>query len=143
MMDVDKFLEIIENHTRREILKKLVEGRCYPLLLSRELNLTQQAVMKHLAYLERTYMVRMCGYERNVKGPPRKMYELEGRYTLVVNLTPNIFDIKMQEIPKKKFNVNLRDADKILKEIDKELEEIDKKRLELLALKDYILSMLR
>ena len=143
MIDIDLFLEIIENNTRREILKRLVESRCYPLMLSRELKLTQQAVMKHLALLEKSYMVKVCGYEKNIKGPPRKMYELEGRYTLIVDLTPNMFYINMEEIPRIEIDIPRKKAEEMLDNIEKELRELDKRRLELLALKDYILSIIK
>lgn len=143
-MDVDYFLEIIENSTRREILRKLIEKECYPLLLSRELNLTQQAVMKHLSMMEKRQIIKVCEYKRNFKGPPRKIYRLDGRYTLTVDLTPNMFYIEIREIPE------VNDADiprdklkEVLEKINEELKKIEERRLELLSLKDYILSVLK
>lgn len=143
-MDIDFFLEIIENSTRREILKKLIEKKCYPLLLSRELNLTQQAVMKHLAFMEKSKIVKVCGYEKNINGPPRKIYTLEGRYSLTVDLTPNLFYIDIKEIPKiNYYDTSNKELRELLDEIDKELKRLEQKRLRLLSIKDYLLSMLR
>ena len=52
MVDFDDAMSILENTTRREILKFLVKEPHYPLQLSEMLEVSQQAVMKHLKVLE-------------------------------------------------------------------------------------------
>ena len=49
---LDELMGVLENHTRREILSKLAKETHYPLQLSKELNVSQQAIMKHLKVLE-------------------------------------------------------------------------------------------
>ena len=52
MVDFDDAMSILENTTRREILKFLVKEPHYKLQLSEMLEVSQQAVMKHLKVLE-------------------------------------------------------------------------------------------
>ena len=53
MVELDALLSVIENPARRRILEALVREPHYPLQLSKELGMTQQAVIKHLKVLER------------------------------------------------------------------------------------------
>ena len=48
MVDFDEALHVLENRTRRKILEMLVREPHYPLQLSKHLDVSQQAVMKHL-----------------------------------------------------------------------------------------------
>ena len=57
MMDIDMILSMVSNPTRRRILEALVRGPCYPLQLSREIGVSQQAIMKNLDLLEKNGMV--------------------------------------------------------------------------------------
>ena len=57
MMDLDVLLSMIKNPTRRKILESLVKMPRYPLQLSKELGISQQAVMKNLSVLEKNGMV--------------------------------------------------------------------------------------
>ena len=52
MVDFEHAMSILENFTRRDILKFLVKEPHYPLQLSETLDVSQQAVMKHLKVLE-------------------------------------------------------------------------------------------
>jgi predicted transcriptional regulator len=52
MVDFERAMSILENSTRRDILKFLVKEPHYPLQLSEMLDVSQQAVMKHLKVLE-------------------------------------------------------------------------------------------
>ncbi len=56
-MDIDDLLAMVENPTRRRILELLTSGPSYPLQLSKELGVSQQAVMKNLVLMERNGMV--------------------------------------------------------------------------------------
>ena len=57
MTDLDDLLSMVENPTRRRILEALVAEPRYPLQLSKELGVSQQAVMKNLTLLERHGLV--------------------------------------------------------------------------------------
>ena len=50
--DFDTALSILENRTRRSILEHLVREAHYPLQLAELLDVSQQAIMKHLKVLE-------------------------------------------------------------------------------------------
>ena len=52
MVGFDESLSILENTTRRAILRHLVKEPHYPLQLSELLDVSQQAVVKHLKVLE-------------------------------------------------------------------------------------------
>ena len=48
MVDFDEAIDILENRARRDILRHLVKEPHYPLQLSELLEISQQAVMKHI-----------------------------------------------------------------------------------------------
>jgi predicted transcriptional regulator len=74
LSDLDMLLSVIENPTRRRILEALVREPHYPLQLSRELGMSQQAIMKHLKLLEDRSLVRSFPEESDQGGPTRKRY---------------------------------------------------------------------
>ena len=56
--EVDELFYLLENPTRRRILQLLSVERLYPLQLSKEIDVTQQAVVKHLRILENHGLVK-------------------------------------------------------------------------------------
>jgi len=72
MSSIDELLSAIENQTRREILKRLVEGRHYALQLAKDLRVSQQAIVKHLDVLEKSKIIKKAGMEKSEMGAPRK-----------------------------------------------------------------------
>ena len=70
MNDIDVLLTMIENPTRRRILESLVKEPHYPLQLSKELGISQQAVMKNLNVLEKNGFV-ISYQESSSMGPMR------------------------------------------------------------------------
>ena len=50
-LELDEILSVLENPIRRRILQKLSRESNYPLQISKELNVSQQAIMKHLRVL--------------------------------------------------------------------------------------------
>ena len=57
MDDIDMLLSMVENPTRRRILEAIVREPHYPLQLSKELGISQQAVMKNLSLMEQNGLV--------------------------------------------------------------------------------------
>ena len=143
MEDIDALLSAIENQTRREILKRLVEGRQYALQLAKDLRVSQQAIVKHLNVLERSRIVRRTGREASSMGPPRKMYEIGRSFSIVIDVAPGIFEIRRYEIEdsdEESIEANLtQDLDRI----EKELRELEKRRIELLKMKERILRQMQ
>jgi len=143
MTDIDSILSAIENRTRREILSRLIHGEVYPLQLSRELGISQQAVMKHLYILEKTNIVRMRGIEKSEVGPNRKIYSLDESFILNIYLTPYFFDIRKREINNYDENIgNVDDPILMLKKIDEEIEELEERIAQKISIKKKILSII-
>ncbi|MEM2199806.1 MAG: helix-turn-helix domain-containing protein [Thermoplasmata archaeon] len=141
MTDIDSILSAIENKTRREILSRLIHGEIYPLQLSRELGISQQAVMKHLYLLEKTKIVRMKGTEKSDVGPNRKIYSLDESFILNIYLTPYFFDIRKKSLDISVDNFELNgNPIEMLKKIDSEIKELEDKIAEKISLKRKILS---
>ena len=98
--DLDMILAIIGNPTRRSILRKLSRETHYPLQLSRELNISQQSIMKHLKVLEDHDMVMSIDQKSDSGGPPRKYYVSTSRFSIVIDISPSVFNeqIRVYEI---------------------------------------------
>ena len=94
-MDLDTLLAVIGNPTRRMILRKLVKEDHYPLQLSKELSISQQAIMKHLRVLEESDLVKSV-FRKSDSGPPRKFYVATKSLTLIIDLTPEIFSEELR-----------------------------------------------
>jgi ArsR family transcriptional regulator len=92
LKDLDMLLSVIENPTRRRILEALVREPHYPLQLSRELGMSQQAIMKHLKVLEEYSLVRSFPEESDQGGPTRKIYVPTTKFTIIVDFGPGLFD---------------------------------------------------
>ena len=89
-IDLDTLLAIIGNPTRRQILRKLVKEDHYPLQLSKELSISQQAIMKHLRVLEEADLVKSM-FRKSDSGPPRKFYVATQSLTIVIDMSPEQF----------------------------------------------------
>ncbi len=150
MMDydeVDAILRAIENHTRREILRMLVEGRQYALRMARELQTSQQAIMKHLNVLENNNIIRMAKEVPSERGAPRKLYEISKSFSLFVDFAPGIFDIReynMDEVGIEDIKSEFEGMDygEALKKIEDEIRELEMRRLKLIKLKEEIIKNL-
>ncbi len=150
MDEIDALLTAIENQTRREILKRLAEGRQYALQLARELRVSQQAILKHLEILEKFNLIKRAGTEKSEIGPPRKLYELQKGYSIVIDFAPGLFEIRRYTIDSddtdswedKEFKELKENIEKALKKIEEELREIEKRRIQLLKMKERILREL-
>jgi len=91
---IDELLSVLGSPTRRRILEMLAEERHYPLQLSRELKVSQQAISKHLKILEEADLVRSM-LEDTPGGPPHRCYIPTKRLSLFINMGPNLFQTDM------------------------------------------------
>lgn len=141
MTNIDSILNALENRTRREIIKRLIYGDEYPLQLSKELKISQQAVMKHLYILEKNNIVRLKGMEKSDQGPNRKIYRLEDSFLLTVSLAPYFFDIRKKNID---FNedINIEGGNLIeeLKKIEHEIDMLENELVKKLKKKNAIME---
>ncbi|MDD1773489.1 MAG: helix-turn-helix domain-containing protein [Methanomassiliicoccales archaeon] len=163
MSNLDVLLSIIENPTRRKILEALVREPNYPLQLSKELQMSQQAIMKHLKVLEDSELVRSHPEESDRGGPNRKLYVPTSEFTIIVDVGPGLFnaEIVMPEDTDRLIEASNAPVEpqgqmieKDLKEeldrlrgtilgIDKDLEDLHAKRASLIRLKEQTLELAR
>jgi predicted transcriptional regulator len=102
-LDLDTLLAVIGNPTRRQILRKLVKETHYPLQLSKELSISQQAIMKHLEVLEKHELVKSV-FQESESGPPRRCYVATRSLTIIIDLAPELFseELRIHEASKEK-----------------------------------------
>ena len=142
MMDLDVLLSMIENPTRRKILESLVKMPRYPLQLSKELGISQQAVMKNLSVLEKNGMV-VSYRESSSIGPERTVYEPNSEFTLIVDMRNAMFSARMVEPKGERKDVdvdNLKEMRSKVIDIDNELEQLEKRYSELMREKESIIA---
>lgn len=146
MSDLDSVLTVIENPARRQILEALVREPHYPLQLSKELGISQQAVVKHLKVLEENGLVESYTEKSDLKGPQRRKYYPIQTFSIVVDLGPNLFNAELisrehaDEEGESQDVSELRDR---MKKIEDELDILNARREELLAEKEKLLQCAR
>ena len=142
MMDLDVLLSMIKNPTRRKILESLVKMPRYPLQLSKELGISQQAVMKNLSVLEKNGMV-VSYRESSSIGPERTVYEPNSEFTLIVDMRNGMFSARMVEPKGERKDVdvdNLKEMRSKVIDIDNELEQLEERYSELMREKESIIA---
>lgn len=144
MDDIDMLLSIVENPTRRRILESLVREPSYPLRLSKELGVSQQAVMKNLALMEQGGLVESSRVDSDM-GPMRNLYTPSSEFTLVVEMHSSRFSVRVigpDGMPADADEMTEEDARKRVAEIDDRIKEIDEERAALLRERTGIQEML-
>jgi ArsR family transcriptional regulator len=156
MSQLDTLLSIIENPTRRRILQELVREPHYPLQLSRELRVSQQAIMKHLKVLESHDLVRCYLEESDLGGPSRKIYVPTMKFTLIVDVGPGLFNAQLFDMDKlksagaathkqdeeedsKKFTERIMELRNVIAGVNQELLDLQERRAELIKFKEHTL----
>ena len=92
---LDGLLRVLENPTRRRILERLARESHYPLQLSRELGVSQQAVVKHLRALEECGLITSTEEKSDLGGPNRRAYRATERFSLQIDVGPRLFHAEM------------------------------------------------
>ena len=162
-IDLDTALSVLSNPMRREILSRLVMETHYPLQLARELNTSQQAVMKHLSVLERQGLVKSVKEPSDAGGPPRNAYAATQQLSIRIDIGPNLFNAELRTFdPDEKPPIlddytyindrydALRDLDNdherlkglagTLRDINKELADLEHRQGALLVAKERLLG---
>ena len=147
MSEIDRLLSMVENPTRRRILEALVREPHYPLQLSKELKISQQAIVKHLRALEECGVVSSYS-EDSDRGPARKQYVPASEFSIMVDLRSGMFNAEIVSLRPAEEGTETRsdDLEKVRKEIggiDSELDRIAKRRAELLDRRARLLSVAR
>lgn len=156
MADMDTILSIVENPTRRKILQAVVREPHYPLQLSKELGISQQAVVKNLNLMEKEGLVESYR-ESSDKGPDRIFYRPSSEFTITIDMRNNMFEVRMVPIgePKKTQTAEteapkaperthdekrLEEVRADIAAIDRQLTEFEKKRNELVRKRNDLID---
>jgi ArsR family transcriptional regulator len=160
MVSFDEALTILENSIRRQILVLLVKEPHYPLQLSELINVSQQAVIKHLKVLEKADFVTSELVASEKGGPPKKMYKVDQSFSIRLDLGPDLFRAEHRRMPRggamklseklpkelegviKKIGtrrkLEIAEAIGVLEELDTVLERIDEQRDAIIALHQQV-----
>ena len=138
--EIGELLDLLGNNTRRRILESLTNEPKYFIQLSKEIGVSQQAVLKHLFLLENFGLIESFKAKSNLAAPDRKYFQLNRSVYLSIGITGNSMEIKMENIkgPNKirsKNNMAIESKEVSIKK-DKEITDIlknTKHKLELLA----------
>jgi Predicted transcriptional regulators len=144
MDEIDTLLSILENSTRRSILRKLLMEDSYGLELSKSLGVSQQAINKQLEILENANMILSMGSTPNAFGPPRKIYRPTGFFSIIIDYTPNFIQIsKHISVENNTGQFSGKVSVKRLEEINAKMNELVEHRQVLLDEKNLIIHRLR
>ncbi len=146
---VDFLISVLENETRREILRRLSIDGSYAFELSKSLGLSQQAINKQILFLENANLIISAGTMPSESGPRRKIYRPTGFSTVIIDYSRNFLSTK--KVPLHFPESDLMKSDEAesselltaLKEVNSELEKVMNRRTELIQKKDTILESLK
>ena len=138
--EIGQLLDLLGNNTRRRIVESLTNEPKYFIQLSKEIGVSQQAVLKHLFLLENFGLIESFKAKSNLAAPDRKYFQLNRSVYLSIGITGNSMEIKMENIkgPNKirsKNNMAIESKEGSIKK-DKEITDIlknTKRKLELIA----------
>lgn len=91
--ELNSILQVIENPIRRRIIKRLSQEPAYCLQLSKELDLGQPLVAKHLGIMEEAGLVTSA-VEFSPAGPKRKRYSLTKSVSITMDLAPSTYVVR-------------------------------------------------
>ena len=94
----DSILDILGNDTRRKILSTLADEPMYFNQLSKEIDIGQQAILRHLDSLEKAGLVETYSEKSEFGAPSRKYYRLSSAFTLTISLSEDDFLVSHQKI---------------------------------------------
>jgi predicted transcriptional regulator len=159
--ELDAVLGTVENPIRRRIIAKISEEPNYQLQLSKELEISQQLVAKHLDTMEDAGLVSTVSQD-SPRGPQRKEYLLKKSFSVTLDLAPNLFRARIfsfgavpgveakdehaqmmtqisevQRYPEGASRI--RPLTRVVAEVDKKLKEMEEERAVLLYIRSLAL----
>jgi len=160
---LDSILMVLENPTRRDIIKRLSEEPNYPLQLAKELGLGQQLVAKHLRVMEEAGIVT-SSVESSPHGPKRRIYSLNKSISVTLDVATHLFKAKVvsfdskpelektseafvqlmdrmdQTLTHREKSRRIQSFTQIISEIDKRLEALETERSILLYIRNFAMK---
>jgi predicted transcriptional regulator len=114
LRNFDSILDIIGNNTRRKILAALAREPMYFNQLAKEIDIGQQAILRHMKTLEDIGLIESYAEKSNLGAPDRKYYQLSSSFSLTICLSEDTFSIENHKIEQ----YRLKESDKFYKEYD-------------------------
>ena len=96
-LDSDAILDIMGNDTRRRILAALADEPMYFNHLAKEIDIGQQAMLRHVEALEKIGLIETYAEKSEFGAPNRKYYKLSSAFTLTITLSEDYFSITNTE----------------------------------------------
>ena len=136
---MDSILAVVENPTRRKILQAVVRDPHYPLQLSKELGISQQAIVKNLNLMEKEGLV-VSYRQSSDRGPERIFYKPNTEFTITIDMRNNMFEARLipacesgnKDEPKEETKtVEERKLEEVrgrISQIDRQITEFDRRR---------------
>jgi ArsR family transcriptional regulator len=118
MKSMGKVLEVVGNETRRRILELLSEEPQYISQIAKKLDVTQPAILKHLAVLEKTGLIESF-WRRNPLGAARKYYRICDSVDIEIAIHPKGF--RVDERPKKMSCSKYLQTERVIKRLNEEI----------------------
>jgi ArsR family transcriptional regulator len=143
MKSMGKVLEVVGNKTRRRILELLSEESQYISQIAKKLDVTQPAILKHLAVLEKAALIESF-WRRNPLGAARKYYRICDSVDIEIAIHPQGF--RVDERPQKMSCSNYLQTERVIKRLNEEINSArdvatkGSKARELMRVADSLLS---
>jgi ArsR family transcriptional regulator len=118
-------LDILGNDTRRRILQLLADEPRYFIQLSKDLGVSQQAVLKHLDLLEKYGFISSYSGESEFAAPKRKYFELNRSCMFSVGITKDAVEFFFHDIPQKDVS-SLPNQQRRIKVLQKEVSMLER-----------------
>jgi predicted transcriptional regulator len=118
MKSMGKFLEIVGNETRRRMLELLSDEPQYISQIAKKLDVTQPAILKHLAVLEKTGLIESF-WRRNPRGAARKYYRICDSVDIEIAIHPKGF--RVDERPQKMSCSKYLQTEQVIKRLNEEI----------------------
>ena len=160
MSNIDEVLDLLQNKVRRLIMERLVREPHYPMQLAQQIDVSQQAIMKHLNILEKADFVSKKKVASDAGGPPKNIYMVEKSISIRIDLGPDLFRCEERKLPKGgpmrlssrlpsastpvaeaisgRKKISFQEGFEYLSQINETLDELDEKRDALIALHQVV-----
>src|SRR5579872_7583595 len=138
--NIGVLLDVLGNETRRRILSLLADEPRYFIQLSKDLGVSQQAVLKHLEILEKYGFVVSFQGESDFAAPKRKYFQLNRSCMLAIGITNDAVQFVFHVIPQEAVT---RDSPKSeLKSVQRGAAELEKEKdhAKIVAMSDSLLQ---
>lgn len=147
-MEAEMVLDILGSETRRRILRLLsIRRKCYLTEISKMLEISQKALIRHLEILEKRGII--SSYYEKEEGPARKYFFLNRGLQLDLRIAPGSYVVLTREVvesPKSELELELIECRRLdpeermkkltslRKKLEEKLEEINRERDSILDL---------